>query len=105
MVSLLLGSVFGLIKSASVNYVMYATMEFLTAFVSGGTYMTIFIMAIESAAPSTRVLSGTIISMTFSTSQAITGLMAMWLPNFRTLLQVVYVPNVTVLLLDGTGKH
>lgn len=59
--------------------------------------MTTFIMAIESAAPSHRVLSGTIITLMFSISQALTGLIAMWVPDFRTLLQLLYIPNMMVL--------
>lgn len=76
---------------------MFATMEFLTAFVTGGSYMTIFIMAIEAAAPRKRVFSGTLISFMFSTSQASCGLLAMLLPNFRSLLQVVYGLQLCVL--------
>lgn len=72
-------------------------MEFLTACVSGGTFMTVFIMAIESATPSHRVLSATIISIMFPLSQVLTGLLAIWVPNFRTLLQILYLPNVIIM--------
>lgn len=69
-------------------------MEFFTAFVSCGTFMTAFIMAIESAQSSHRVYSGTLISLMFPISQVVTGLVAMWTLNFRTLLQVLYIPSV-----------
>lgn len=72
-------------------------MEFLTAFVSTGTYMTVFILAIETAEASKRVFGGTLISLMFSTSQAVTGLTAMLLPNFRSMLQVLYAPSLLVL--------
>lgn len=95
--TLMLGGICGIIKSLSVNYIMFATMEFVTAFVSGGSYMTLFIMAIESVGPSYRVFSGTLISLMYSTSQAVTGLVAMYVPNFRTLLMILYGPNVLML--------
>lgn len=95
--SLLLGGICGIIKSFSVNYEMFATFEFLTAFVSGGAYMTIFIMAIESAGPTKRVFGGTLISFMFSFSQVLAGFVAMMVPNFRTLLLVLYVPNLLML--------
>lgn len=56
-------------------------------------------MSIEAAGPSNRVLSGTVMNMMFSTSQAFTGLVAMLTPNFRTFLRVLYVPNVLVLTI------
>lgn len=59
--------------------------------------MTIFIMAIESAGPTKRVFSGTLISLMFPSSQALSGVVAMMVPNFRTLLQVLYVPNLLIL--------
>lgn len=95
--TLLLSGVCGIVKSLSVNYTMFASMEFVTALVAGGTYMTVFIMAIEFAGPTKRVFSGTLISTMYSASQAVTGVVALLVPNFRTFLQILYVPNLLVL--------
>lgn len=76
---------------------MYATLEFVTAFVSGGAFMTIFIMAIECAGPTKRVFSGTLVTLMFALSQTFFGIVAMFVPNFRTLLQVLNVPILLVL--------
>lgn len=61
--------------------------------------MTIYIMALESAGPTKRVFSGTLISFMFSFSQALSGFVAMMVPNFRTLLQVLYVPNLLMITI------
>lgn len=59
--------------------------------------MTIFILAIESSGPTKRVFSGTLISLMFTFSQVASGLVAMMVPNFRTLLRLLYVPNLLMI--------
>lgn len=76
---------------------MFAVMEFITSLVSGGTFMTIFVMAIEFSGAKKRVFSGTLISAIYSSSQVVTGVVAMFFHNFRTFLQVLFVPNFLVL--------
>lgn len=76
---------------------MFAIMEFITSLVSGGTYMTIFVMAIEFSGPKKRVFSGTLISAIYSSSQVVAGIVAMFFHNFRVFLQVLFVPNFLVL--------
>lgn len=76
---------------------MFAAMEFITSLVSGGTYMTIFVMAIEFSGPKKRVFSGTLISAIYSSSQVVAGIAAMFFHNFRSFLQVLFVPNFLVL--------
>lgn len=76
---------------------MFAAMEFITSLVSGGTYMTVFVMAIEFSGPNKRVFSGTLMSAIYSSSQVLAGVVAMFFHNFRVFLQVLFVPNFLVL--------
>lgn len=72
-------------------------MEFITALLSSGTYMTIFVMAIEFSGPNKRVFGGALISAIYSSSQVLTGVIAMFFHNFRSFLQALFVPNFLVL--------
>lgn len=76
---------------------MFVAMELTTSLVSGGTYMTIYVMAIEFAGPKKRVFSGTLISVMYSFSQVLTGIVAMFFHNFRVFLRLLFVPNLLVL--------
>lgn len=97
--TLLLSGISGVVKSFSTSYSMFAWMEFVTALVSGGTYMTIFVMAIEFAGPNKRVFFGTLISAIYSSSQVLAGVVAIFFHDFRTFLRVLFVPNFLVLAI------
>lgn len=98
MATILLGTFFGIIQSLSTSYTMFAAMEFITALASSGTYMSIFVIAVEYAGPNQRVLSSSLISIVYAASQVLAGVLAMYFRNFRTLLQVLYGPNCLVIL-------
>lgn len=89
----------GIIKSFSTSYVMFATMQFITAIASGGTYMTIFVMAIEYSGPSKRVFGGALMSAIYSSSQVVAGIVAMYFHNFRDFLRVLFVPHFVALTI------
>ena len=93
-ITLLLGGTAGLIKSFSTSYLMFAVMEFVTSLLSSGTYMTAFIMSIEMSGPNNRVFGGSLISGFYSASQVLAGILAMYIHNFRTLLQVMFSPII-----------
>lgn len=76
---------------------MFALMEFLTALVSGGIYMTIFVLAIEFAGARKRVFSGTLMSIAYPIGQALTGLLAFFIRDFRVLLRSLFGPQLMVL--------
>lgn len=46
----------------------------------------------ELVGPKKRVLGGVIISCCYALGEAILGLAAMWLPDWRILLRVLYAP-------------
>ncbi|KAJ6636135.1 Solute carrier family 22 member 6-A [Pseudolycoriella hygida] len=100
--SLLIGSLFlsgisGVITSFSINYWMYATMEFVTSMCAAGIYMAVFILGMELVGANKRVLGGTIIAQIFAVGQVILGFVAMQITNYRHLLRAIYLPTAVVL--------
>lgn len=89
--------VFGIIKSFSVNYVMYVIFEFLEAGAGSGVYATAFILAVELMQPSKRVFGGTIIACNYTLGEIVLGFVAMFVPNYRTLLHITYVPLLLII--------
>ena len=94
---MLLSGISGLVQSFSTSYIMFASMQFVTALVSAGSYMTLFIMFVEMSGPSKRVFAGSLIGVFNSLSQVLIGFVAMFIHNFRTLLQVLYTPMLLLL--------
>lgn len=72
-------------------------MEFITAAVGSGTFMTVLVMGIESSTPARRVFVGTLLSAVFSFSQVVCGALAAYVPHFRKLLRLLFVPNFVLL--------
>lgn len=89
--------VFGLIKSFAVNYVMYVIFEFLEAGAGSGVYATAFILAVELMQPSKRVFGGTIIACNYTLGEIALGFIAMFVPNYRTLLHITYAPLLLII--------
>lgn len=95
--SLILSGISGMVTSFSVNYWMYATMEFITSMCAAGIYMSVFILGLELVGANKRVLGGTIIAQIFAVGQVILGFMAMHITNYRYLLRTIYLPTALVL--------
>lgn len=87
----------GLARSFSVNYPMFLTLEFLDPLIGSGTYSAAFILGMELVGPNARVLGGTIISCAFALGEVILGFIAMYVSNWRTLLQIIYTPSILFL--------
>lgn len=83
----------------SISYTMYAAMQFATAVVSCGTFMTVFVLASESSGPGQRVFVGTLISAAYSIGQGSAGLLASQFQQFRTYLRVLFAPNFVLIML------
>lgn len=97
--NLLLSGCCGIITSLSVSYTMFATMQFVTAMVSSGTFMTVFVLSIESSGPGQRVFIGTLLSAVYSFGQGMAGMLASQVLNFRTYMQLLFAPSFVVMLL------
>ncbi|XP_037031646.1 organic cation transporter protein-like [Bradysia coprophila] len=95
--SLLLSGISGTVTSFSINYWMYAIMEFITSMCAAGIYMSVFILGMELVGANKRVLGGTIIAQIFAVGQVILGFVAMNITNYRHLLRTIYLPTALVL--------
>lgn len=95
--TLLLSGISGVLTSFSINYWMYAVMEFITSMCAAGIYMAVFILGMELVGANKRVLGGTIIAQIFAIGQVILGFIAMHITNYRYLLRSIYLPTIVVL--------
>lgn len=87
----------GLVRSFSVNYPMFLTLEFLDPLIGSGSYSSAFILGMELVGPNARVLGGTILSCSFAIGEVLLGFIAMYVSNWRTLLQIIYTPSIIFL--------
>lgn len=88
-----LGSgIFGLLRSLSTNYYMFAAAEFFDAGMACGIYSSAFILGLEMVGPSKRVLGNIVLSCSYSIGSAVLAILAMYTQNFRILLRWIYSP-------------
>lgn len=78
---------------------MFATMAFVTAMASSGTFMAVFVLAIESSGPGQRVFVGTLLSAVYSTGQGLAGMLASQVHDFRIYLRLLFAPGFVLLML------
>ncbi|KAJ6640384.1 Organic cation transporter protein, partial [Pseudolycoriella hygida] len=62
-----------------------------------GVYATAFILAVELMQPNKRVIGGTIIACNYTLGEIVLGLIAMFVPNYRTLLHITYTPLLLII--------
>ncbi|XP_026480787.1 organic cation transporter protein-like isoform X1 [Ctenocephalides felis] len=89
---IVISGVMGIIRSFSTSYIMFLIFEFLDPALGSGVYSAGFILGMELVGPKKRVLGGAIISCCYALGEAVLGLAAMWLPDWRILLRVLYTP-------------
>lgn len=110
-------SIFGVIKSFSVNYSMYITvsvwklivilsihsslasllqLEFLEASAGGCIFVGLYVLAIEWMNSKYRVLGAQIITLSFSVGEILFGLLAMYVMDFRLLIRICYIPGLFI---------
>ncbi|KAF4523321.1 hypothetical protein B566_EDAN011800 [Ephemera danica] len=87
-------SIMGLARAASHSYVMFLTFEFLEEFFSVNIYSIAFIMGMELVSPKRRAMSGALIAWSYSGGQALLGILAKGLQNWRSLVIAIYAPGL-----------
>ncbi|XP_049544767.1 organic cation transporter protein-like isoform X1 [Anopheles darlingi] len=80
----------GVIRSFSNSYAMFLVFEFLDPAIGSTMYTTAFILALELVGSKKRVTGNNIISCAFSFGEALLGLLAMYINNWRVLLRTLY---------------
>lgn len=88
-VGTMISGVFGMIKSFSVNYPMFLTMELLESALGSGAYSACFVFGMEAVGASKRLLGGVLITSTYALGQSFYGLIAMWTKDWRNMIRQV----------------
>ncbi|XP_017774915.1 PREDICTED: organic cation transporter protein-like isoform X2 [Nicrophorus vespilloides] len=97
-ISALLSTFCGLMKSFSWNYITYVVMEFLDTSLGSGTYTAAYILAIEIVVPEQRVLGNTLVACAFALGEALLGAVAWMSPSWRWMMRFLYTPGVLITL-------
>ncbi|XP_059608122.1 solute carrier family 22 member 3-like [Phlebotomus argentipes] len=87
-VGTIISGVFGIIKSFSVNYPMFLTVELLESGLGSGAYSACFVYGMEAVGASKRLLGGVIMTSTYALGQAFYGLIAMWTKDWRSMIRM-----------------
>ncbi|XP_067007242.1 organic cation transporter protein [Anabrus simplex] len=87
----------GILRSLSLNYIMFQVCNLAEGIVGGGIYTTAFVMGLELMGPKKRVLGGAIMSTYNPTGELIMGSISWYFQDWRKILMVIYVPSVLFL--------
>lgn len=82
----------GVIRSFSVNYAMYAALQFAVTAVGGGAFSAAYILATEIVGPKFRVRASATMSSFFALGQVLLGVIALLVHDWRHLSLVLFTP-------------
>jgi MFS family permease len=88
----------GVIRSFSVNYAMYATLQFMQTAIGGGTFSAAYILATEIVGPKYRVMTSATMSSMFALGQVLLGAIASLVYDWRKLSLVLFTPIFLLVL-------
>ncbi|XP_063829330.1 solute carrier family 22 member 1-like [Ostrinia nubilalis] len=89
----------GIFKIFASSYPVYLTLEFVEALLSGGSYSVGTIIMLEIAGRRHRILSGVVFAYAIYMGETCFATLAMFVPNWKTLIEVVYGPCMLFLIL------
>ncbi|KAJ9576876.1 hypothetical protein L9F63_006547, partial [Diploptera punctata] len=93
-VSMILSCLMGLARSFAWSYEIFLVFEFLDPALGTGIYTSALVLGMELVGSRSRVLAATLITSFYAVGQALTGLIAWWLQDWRKILQVSYLPSL-----------
>lgn len=96
MVGMMASSISGIIQAYSTSYNMYLVMEFITAGMGTTIYGSGFVLGAEWVSSKYRVLTSIIVAGTVPFAEVLLALCAMYFPNFRSLLLVIFAPGLLI---------
>lgn len=91
-ISLVMGGIFGVMRSLSLNYSMYLILVFLDTLFSASSYMVAFVLGMEFLQPENRILGGVLISCCYALGGIVIGIVAYAFQNWRYFLLSLYIP-------------
>lgn len=89
---------FQLLYYKNVVFMFILQLEFLESAAGACTYGGTYVLAVEWASEKYRVLGTTMITLSFPVGEMVLGIVAMYVHDFRTLIQVLYTPGLAVIL-------
>lgn len=92
--SCVVSTVFGLARSFSNSYIMFATLEFLDALAGTCIFSTCFVLGLEIVGPKRRTIASVLMNCCFSIGGAMLGLAWWYFEDWRLLLRVMYAPGL-----------
>ncbi|KDR22929.1 Organic cation transporter protein, partial [Zootermopsis nevadensis] len=93
-VSMILSCVMGLARSLAWSYEIFLLFEFLDPALGTGVYTSALVLGMELVGSRSRVLAATMITSFYAIGQALTGIIAWWLQNWRLILRASYLPSL-----------
>lgn len=82
----------GVVRSFSVNYAMYAALQFMHTAIGGGAFSAAYILATEIVGPKYRVITSATMSSVFALGQVLLGVLALLIHEWRHLSLVLFTP-------------
>ncbi|XP_028177379.1 organic cation transporter protein-like [Ostrinia furnacalis] len=82
----------GVVRSFSVNYTMYAALQFMHTAIGGGAFSAAYILATELVGPKYRVMTSATMSSVFALGQVLLGVIALLVHEWRHLSLVLFTP-------------
>ncbi|XP_069690613.1 organic cation transporter protein-like [Periplaneta americana] len=96
-VSMVLSCMMGMARSFAWSYEIFLLFEFLDPALGTGVYTSALVLGMELVGSSSRVLAATLITSFYAIGQALTGLIAWWLQDWRLILRASYLPSLLCL--------
>ncbi|XP_026471833.1 organic cation transporter protein-like isoform X2 [Ctenocephalides felis] len=87
----------GIVKSFSVNYLMFVFLEFFGTVLGTGCYTAGYILGMELVQPRKRVLGGAVITCFFAFGEALVGAISWKTRSWRLLLRIIHPPALLLL--------
>ncbi|GFG35022.1 hypothetical protein Cfor_08504 [Coptotermes formosanus] len=93
-VSMILSCMMGVARSLAWSYEIFLLFEFLDPALGTGVYTSALVLGMELVGSRSRVFAATMITSFYAIGQALTGLTAWWLQNWRLILRASYLPSL-----------
>ncbi|KAL1464457.1 hypothetical protein WDU94_004106 [Cyamophila willieti] len=82
--------ILGFIRSFSVNYSMYAVLDFFNEFLDFGIFGTSFVLCMEVVSSRHRIVANVIFNLFGSLGYVYLGIVGIWFPDWRWMLRALY---------------
>ncbi|XP_045769176.1 organic cation transporter protein-like [Maniola jurtina] len=87
----------GLVRSFVNSYDWFLITEVIESTIGAGAYSSCYILVTELVGPKYRVIVGTTMSTMFALGQVFLGLIAWGVPEWRSLTQILYAPQLLII--------